>query len=58
MTIKAWLDAAAQDAERRGVPGLKPLLETLARATTALRMAEWNDDATGEFERAGVTDAR
>ncbi len=58
MTIKAWLDAAVQDAERRGVPALKPLLETLARATSALRMAEWNDDATGEFERADAPDAR
>ncbi len=58
MTIKAWLDAAVQDAERRGVPALKPLLETLARATSALRMAEWNDDATGELERANDADAR
>jgi hypothetical protein len=58
MNIKVWLDAAAQDAERRGLPGLKPLLETLARATTALRMAEWNDDATGEYERAHGADAR
>lgn len=58
MTIKAWLDAAVQDAERRGIPALKPLLETLARATSALRMAEWNDDATGELERANDADAR
>jgi hypothetical protein len=58
MTIKAWLDAAVQDAERRGVPALKTLLETLALATSALRTAEWNDDATGEFERADAPDAR
>jgi hypothetical protein len=50
MTIKAWLDAATQDADRRGLAPLKPLLETLARATAALRTADWNSDATGEFD--------
>lgn len=49
MTIKNWLDAAVHDAERRGLPELKPLLEMLARATSALRSAEWNADAGGEF---------
>jgi hypothetical protein len=52
MTIKLWLEHAIHDAERRGLPGLKPLLEALARSTAALRMADWNDDATGE---AGAT---
>ena len=55
MTVKTWLDAAVQDAERRGLAALKPLLETLARSTSALRTADWNDDATGELE--GVKDA-
>ena len=50
MTIKTWLDNALQDAERRGLPSLRPLLETLARATSALRSADWNADATGEFD--------
>jgi hypothetical protein len=50
MTIKTWLDLATQDAERRGLPALKPLLETLARATATLRTADWNFDATGEFD--------
>jgi hypothetical protein len=50
MTIKSWLEAATQDAERRGVVALKPLLETLARATATLRTADWNRDATGEFD--------
>ena len=45
MTIDAWLQAAIADAERRGLPELKPILETLARATTALRAADFNDDA-------------
>ena len=49
MTIKTWLEMATQDADRRGLPELKPLLEALAKATSALRSAEWNDDASGEF---------
>jgi hypothetical protein len=46
VTIDAWLLAAIADAERRGLPGLKPLLEALARATKALREADFNDDAS------------
>ncbi len=38
--IDAWLAAACADAERRGLPELKPLLESLARSTTALRAAD------------------
>lgn len=49
MTVKAWLEMAIHDAERRGLPELKPLLEALAKATSALRTAEWNADASGEF---------
>jgi hypothetical protein len=45
MTIDAWLQAAVADAERRGLPELKPILETLARATAALRAADFNDHA-------------
>ena len=48
MTIKSWLETAGQDAERRNLPGLRPLLEALARSTSALRSADWNFDATGE----------
>lgn len=40
MQIDAWLAAACADADRRGLPGLKPLLETLARSTEALRQAD------------------
>ena len=46
MTIDAWLQAAIADAERRGIPALKPLLEALARSTRALRAADFNDDAS------------
>ena len=40
MTVEAWLAAAIADAEQRGLPALKPLLETLAKSTAALRKAE------------------
>jgi hypothetical protein len=38
--IESWLAAAQADADRRGLPELKPLLETLARSTGALREAD------------------
>jgi hypothetical protein len=50
VTIKTWLEAATQDAERRGLPALKPLLEALAKSTSALRAAEWNADASGAVQ--------
>lgn len=43
MEIKVWLQAAIADAERRGLPELKPMLEALARATEALRNADFED---------------
>jgi hypothetical protein len=46
MTIKTWLENATQDADRRGIPALRPLLEALARATSALRSADWNFDSS------------
>jgi hypothetical protein len=46
MTIDEWMEAAIADAQRRGLPELKPILETLARATRALRAADVNDDAS------------
>lgn len=58
MTIKTWLDNAIQDADRRNLPQLRALLEALARSTSALRAADWNDDATGEFEPDREPDAR
>ena len=45
MTIDAWLEAVIADAEHRGLPELKVLLEALARATRALRDADFGDDA-------------
>jgi hypothetical protein len=43
MTVEHWLESAIADAERRGLPGLKPLLETFARSLQALRDADFND---------------
>jgi len=40
MTIDAWVKAACADADRRGLPELKPLLESLARSTAVLREAD------------------
>ena len=37
--VTAWLEAAFADAERRGLPQLKPLLEGLAQSTSLLRSA-------------------
>ena len=48
MQITNWLRAACTDAEARGLPELKPLLETLARATARLREAD-------EAHRRGAT---
>jgi len=42
MDLDDWLKDALADAERRGLTELRPLLETLARATRALRVADWN----------------
>jgi len=58
MTIKQWLDNAVHDAERRNLAALKPLLEALARATSSLRVADWNADPTGELEEPRVPDVR
>ena len=43
MTVAEWLRSAVEHAERRGLPALKPLLETLAKSTTALRAADTDD---------------
>ena len=45
MTVEDWLKAAIADAERRGLPELKPLLEGLAHATQLLRGAGFGGHA-------------
>jgi hypothetical protein len=42
--VRSWLAQALADADRRGLPELKPLIEALALSTEALRAADWNDD--------------
>ena len=58
MTVNVWLENAINDAERRGLTGMRPLLEGLARSTSALRTADWNFDATGENDEPHAPDAR
>jgi hypothetical protein len=58
MTTQVWLENAVRDAERRGLPALRPLLEALARSTAALRAAAWNVDATGNFDGPQDSDGR
>jgi aspartyl-tRNA(Asn)/glutamyl-tRNA(Gln) amidotransferase subunit A len=47
MTVATWLRAAIADAEGRGLPELKPLLESLALETGALRAANLPHDTGG-----------
>jgi hypothetical protein len=47
VTVADWLNAAVADAERRGLPELKPLLEGLAQALGALRRAQFSGRADG-----------
>jgi hypothetical protein len=51
MTIEQWLEWAVADAERRDLPGLKPLLEAFARSLRSLRDADFNDRADGTDDR-------
>lgn len=45
MTVEDWLTSACADADRRGMPDLRPLLASLADATRELRSAGWDDGA-------------
>jgi hypothetical protein len=53
MTIEDWLRAACDDADRRGLPELKPLLESLARSTAKLRHADEQARAAREKQSGG-----
>jgi hypothetical protein len=52
-SVDRWLRAAVEDADRRGLPELRPLLEGLAQATVALRSADWNDTMPGGGREEG-----
>jgi hypothetical protein len=55
MTVDRWLAAVEADAEKRGLPELKPLLQGLAASMRALRAGDWNDRADSD---AGATPPR
>jgi len=40
MTVETWLKMALEDADRRGIPEIKPLLEGVAKAMRDLRAAD------------------
>jgi hypothetical protein len=40
MEVNGWIAAAIADAEKRGIPELRPLVEALAMATRALRASD------------------
>lgn len=50
-SVEQWLKNAIADAERRGLPELKPLLEGLAQATSLLRDAQVGGRADGPAHR-------
>lgn len=52
-SLDDWIAFARVDAERRGLPELKPLLGGLLAAVRELRAADWNDD----FGRRDAGDA-
>lgn len=54
--VAAWLERAVADAEARGLPPLKPLLEMLARSTSALRDADAEFGHTAPAENEKKTD--
>ena len=58
MKLETWLEQATQDAERRGLVALRPLLEGLARSTAALRAADWNLDLSGPTAPPSTPNAR
>jgi len=58
MTIDAWLQAALADADKRGLPELKPILEALGRSTRALRAADFNGDARVPDPRSAAPNPR
>ncbi len=51
--LEAWRADALADADRRGLPDLKPLLLALADSTAALRAADWNDSCLPIPPRGG-----
>ena len=56
MTVATWVASAIADAERRGLPELRPLIEALAQATRALRAADLaRQEPLPDPRRAGLS---
>jgi hypothetical protein len=53
MSLDAWMRDARADAERRGLPDLVPLLETLRQVLARIRAADWNDELGRHAPAAG-----
>jgi hypothetical protein len=45
--IESWQIWASADVSERGLHGLAPVLEGLARAAKTMRAADWSADASG-----------
>ena len=58
MTVEDWLQSAIADAERRGLPELKPLLEAIAKSTAALREADSGGSRRQHGTAMRIADAR
>lgn len=58
MDIDDWLNDALADADRRGLPELRSLLEMLASATRVLRAADWNPSPADQPPAPPDDDAR
>jgi len=56
--VTRWLASACADADARGLPELRPLLEGLARATDALRDADPELSGAAPDPDHGPDDAR
>ncbi|HEU4693533.1 MAG TPA: hypothetical protein VFS23_34455 [Vicinamibacterales bacterium] len=52
--LESWLEGALNDADRRQLPALRPLLEGLSRSTALLREADWNLEAADQSEPAST----
>jgi hypothetical protein len=55
--VDAWLASAIEDAQRRGLPELKPLLEALAKSLAGLRAAD-DTHRAGDAPRANADNER
>lgn len=56
--LEAWLAAACADADRRGLGELKPLLESMAKSTTALRDADAHLDALEKAAAGSISPSK